>query len=48
MLDNILTLRLALHEWVGLAFYYLTGRINDPFPTPDAATDTIAATLSSP
>jgi uncharacterized SAM-binding protein YcdF (DUF218 family) len=37
LIGNLATLRLALHEWVGLAAYYLMGRIHDIFPAPDAS-----------
>lgn len=31
---NLEVLDLALHEWVGLAYYRVTGRIRDLFPAP--------------
>lgn len=35
LIGNLATLRLALHEWAGLAAYDLMGRIDDIFPAPD-------------
>jgi uncharacterized SAM-binding protein YcdF (DUF218 family) len=32
--DNLTLLDLALHEWVGLAYYRLSGRIAEIFPAP--------------
>jgi len=32
--DNLALLDVALHEWVGLAFYRLTGRTQELFPAP--------------
>ena len=32
--DNLALLDVALHEWVGLAYYRLTGRTNEIFPSP--------------
>ena len=32
--DNLTMLDVALHEWVGLAYYRLTGRTNEIFPSP--------------
>jgi uncharacterized SAM-binding protein YcdF (DUF218 family) len=32
--DNLALLDLALHEWLGLAYYRLTGRIAEIFPAP--------------
>jgi uncharacterized SAM-binding protein YcdF (DUF218 family) len=32
--DNLALLDSALHEWVGLAYYRLTGRIAEIFPAP--------------
>jgi uncharacterized SAM-binding protein YcdF (DUF218 family) len=32
--DNLMLLDAALHEWVGLAYYRLTGRIAEIFPAP--------------
>jgi len=34
---NLFTATLALREWLGLAAYYVTGRIDSPFPGPAAA-----------
>jgi len=32
--DGLKLFNLATHEWVGLAAYYLSGKINEPFPAP--------------
>jgi uncharacterized SAM-binding protein YcdF (DUF218 family) len=32
--DNLALLDIALHEWVGLAYYRLTGRTQEFFPAP--------------
>jgi uncharacterized SAM-binding protein YcdF (DUF218 family) len=32
--DNLAILDLALHEWLGLAYYRLTGRTRTLFPAP--------------
>lgn len=37
LIDNELRLELALHEYVGLAYYRLTGRIATMWPVPKAA-----------
>jgi hypothetical protein len=34
MSDNLALLDVALHEWVGLAYYRLAGRTNEIFPSP--------------
>jgi hypothetical protein len=31
---NLLTFQLALHEWIGLAAYWASGRITHLFPGP--------------
>lgn len=48
-LENADRVQLALHEYVGLAYYYLNGRISDPWPaprTPRAAS--VARTVETP
>ncbi len=32
--DNLVLLDLAMHEWIGLAYYRLTGRTREFFPAP--------------
>jgi uncharacterized SAM-binding protein YcdF (DUF218 family) len=32
--ENLVTSNVALREWIGLAGYYLTGRIDEPLPGP--------------
>ncbi len=32
--ENLVTSNMALREWIGLAGYYLTGRIDEPLPGP--------------
>lgn len=34
LLDALLTIRSGLHEWIGLAVYYLTGKTDTLFPAP--------------
>ena len=31
---NLRTFELAMREWIGLAAYWATGRIDHPFPGP--------------
>lgn len=33
--DSLATMTTALREWLGLAVYWLTGRIDSPFPSPN-------------
>jgi uncharacterized SAM-binding protein YcdF (DUF218 family) len=33
--DNLLNIRAALHEWIGLVVYYLTGKCASVFPAPE-------------
>jgi uncharacterized SAM-binding protein YcdF (DUF218 family) len=32
--DSLLTSTIALREWVGLVAYWLSGKIDSPFPGP--------------
>jgi hypothetical protein len=41
-LMNLKTFTLAAHEWIGLATYWASGRIDRLFPGPDDATRSAA------
>jgi hypothetical protein len=34
---HLSTLEMAVHEWLGLVFYWLTDRIDSPFPGPNSS-----------